>query len=299
MYNNMAYVCENEYQNFFNLPNVNGLGIGNKIINGIDTLSPCLKVMVIKKVGKEELQTHEIIPKEYKGIPTDVVEVGEIYAHGNTGKIRPAQGGYSIGVVGTFIVGTLGCLVSNGTGSALKTYILSNNHVIALENTAPIGSLILQPGQADGGINPGDGIANLSSFVPVNFSGGNNLVDCAIAQVISTTLVSSQIVSIGNITGIASAIVGGFVQKSGRSTSYTTGTIQSINTTLLVNYSGGKQATFIRQLVASSMSQVGDSGSIVLDSSNRAIGLIFASSTSITALNDIRDVLKSFRARLV
>ena len=302
MYNKMTYICENEYQNFFNLPNVNGIGIGNKIISGIDTLSPCLKVMVIKKVSKEELQLNEVIPKEYKGIPTDVVEIGEIYAHGNTGKIRPAQGGYSIGVAGNSSVGTLGCLVSNGTGSALKTYILSCNHVIALENTAPIGSLILQPGQGDGGLNPGDGIANLSAFVPVNFSSGGNLVDCAIAQVLSTTLVSSQIASIGNITGIASALVGGFIQKSGRTTGYTTSTIQSINTTLIVNYSGGKQATFIRQITTGPMSNSGDSGSIGLDSSNRVLGLLFAGSTGptgISAYNDIRDVLKSFRARLV
>lgn len=299
MYNTMADICEKEYHHFFKLPNVNGIGIGSKVVNEIDTLIPCLKILVIKKENLENLLPEEIIPKEYKGIITDVIEVGEIKAQAFTSKVRPTLGGYSIGPAGYSTVGTLGCLVTNKTGTELSTYILSNNHVIARENAASIGSLILQPAQGDGGSNPSDGVANLSQFVTIDFSGGNNLVDCAIAKVISTTLVSSQIASIGNISGIASAIVGGWVQKSGRSSGYTTGTIQSINTTLSVSYSGGKTATFIRQITTSYMSTTGDSGSILLDSNNRVIGLLFAGSTSISAFNDIRDVLKSFRSRLL
>lgn len=295
----MAYICENEYPYFFGLPNVNGIGIGHKEVKGIDTLVPCLKVFVTKKLSPDELSPEDIIPKKYKGFITDVFEAGEFNAYANTGKIRPAQGGYSIGLAGSGSVGTLGCLVSTSCGSDLKTYILSNNHVIANNNTTPIGTAILQPGPGDGGVNPTDIIANLSSFVTINFSGGNNTVDCAIGQVTNTSLVSNQIANIGTITGIASAIVGTSVQKSGRTTGYTTGTITSINTTLTINYGGGLTAIFIQQITTTNMSSPGDSGSVVLDFSNRVIGLLFAGSSTSTGINDIRLVLKSFRSRLV
>lgn len=302
MYQTMKNICENEYNYFFALPNVVGVGIGNKTIKGIDTITPCLKVLVEEKVQQDKLLAQDMVPGLYKGILTDVIEVGHIAIEPNTSKVRPAPGGYSIGLAGSSSAGTLGCLVTIGTGSNLKTYILSNNHVIASNNTAPIGSLILQPAQGDGGANPGDGIANLSSFVTINFAGGNNLVDAAIGQVISTSLVTSSITSIGNITGIASAEVGGGVKKSGRTTSFTSGKITSINTTVTVDYNPGgaaQNATFIRQIVATSMSQAGDSGSIVVDPYNRVVGLLFAGSSSTTIMNDIREVLKSFRARLL
>lgn len=301
MYGKMKYICENEYNNFLSLPNVNGVAIGHKVIGGKDTGVLCLKVFVKQKIDKSLLQKDETIPKFYNGIMTDVYESGEILAHANTGKIRPAEGGYSIGVAGSTTVGTFGCLVSTGAGTGLKTYVLSNNHVIALVNTAAIGSLILQPGQGDGGANPGDGIANLSNYITINFTAGStNTVDCAIAEVTNMSLVTSQIAQIGNITGIASALINGFVQKSGRTTGYTTGSIIGVNATTDVNYGTSHgTATFVNQIVATSMSSGGDSGSIVLDNQNRVIGLLFAGSTSVTIMNDIRDDLKAFRARLV
>lgn len=299
MFSHMAAICENEYGYFFNLDHVNGIGIGHKTINGIDTGIPCLKVFVTQKLPPSNLHPTQVIPQRYKGFLTDVIESGDIIPHANTTKVRPAPGGVSIGPAGSATAGTLGCLVSTASGTALTTFVLSNNHVMAGNNTLPIGTLILQPAQGEGGANPGDGIATLSSFVTINFSGGNNLVDAAIAQVSNLSLVTNQIIDIGNITGIASAIVGTPVQKSGRTTGYTTGTIQSINTTLTVNYGGGNTAIFIRQIVTTPMSSPGDSGSIVLDMSNRVIGLLFSGSSTITGINDIRDVLKSFRARLV
>lgn len=298
MFLKMKDICEKEYNNFLSLPNVNGIAIGHKIINGMDTGVLCLKVLVETKVHESMLNKQAVIPKFYNGIMTDVIEVGVIEALANTTKVRPTLGGYSIGVAGTSTVGTLGCLVSKKSGTSLETYILSNNHVIAGSNTTAIGSLILQQGQGDGGANPADGVANLSDFVNINFSGGNNKVDAAIALAISTSLVSKTIFEVGDITGIASALIGGAVKKSGRTTGFTTGSITGVNATLSVAY-GAQTAIFINQIIATPMSDSGDSGSIVLDNSNRVIGLLFSGSASITGMNDIRDVLKSFRARLI
>lgn len=299
MFLRMKEICNNEYSNFLSLPNVNGVAIGHKIVNGIDTGVLCLKILVEKKLDKNLLHPSEVIPFMYDGFITDVVEVGVIEAQANTTKVRPAPGGVSIGNVGTFSVGTLGCLVSTGAGTGLKTYILSNNHVIAGNNTTPLGTGILQPGPGDGGVNPTDLIANLSSFVTINFSGGNNIVDAAIGEVTNLSLVTNSIIAIGPPTGIASALIGGFVQKSGRTTSYTTGSITAVNATINVNYGSAGVAIFINQILTTPMSSPGDSGSIVLDNQNRVIGLLFSGSSSITGVNDIRNVLKSFRARLV
>jgi len=52
----------------------------------------------------------------------------------------------------------------------LPFYILSNNHVLANSNGANIGDPILQPGPAGNGLFPGDQIAILSRFVPIEFN---------------------------------------------------------------------------------------------------------------------------------
>src|SRR5439155_122950 len=62
-------------------------------------------------------------------------------------------------------------------------YILSNNHVLADENSLPIGSAIFQPGLLDHGKVSTDQIARLTRFVPLK-AGAANVVDAAIAEVL-------------------------------------------------------------------------------------------------------------------
>lgn len=80
--------------------------------------------------------------------------------------------------------GTLGAQVKDASGNK---YILSNNHVLARSNAGVAGEAIMQRGYVDtvpacsttGTIT----VANLSNFVTLNFTGGNNTVDAAIAKV--------------------------------------------------------------------------------------------------------------------
>ena len=58
--------------------------------------------------------------------------------------------------------------VTDGT----NVYILSNNHVIAGINSANIGDPILQPGDADGGVDPADRIGTLAAYQTIDFNGG-------------------------------------------------------------------------------------------------------------------------------
>ena len=108
---------------------------------------------------------------------------------------RPVPIGVSTGNEGECSSGTIGVRVK-GAGGAL--FALSNNHVYALENAAPIGSQVLQPGRFDlydPDTNPScsfsgtDVLGQLSAFEPLKFRGGfGNKIDAAIASVTADDL---------------------------------------------------------------------------------------------------------------
>ncbi len=216
-----------------------------------------------------------------EGIPVVVEEAGPITAFALTKTYRPVPIGVSVGNANECAAGTIGCQVTkNG-----KTYILSNNHVLARENTARIGERINQPGRYDGRpmcAQTGQ-VATLSDFVPINF-GGNNTMDAAIAQYVSGISYSCRTPSgyYGQIgaTTIAPS-VGLAIKKVGRTSSQTTGTITTINLTITVGYTNGN-ATFTGQFYTSSkFSKSGDSGSLVVtNSGNNPVGLLFAGNTA-------------------
>lgn len=56
------------------LPNVVGIGVGPKEINGEPTNIMAIKVYVRSKVPKEQLAPGECVADEIEGIPTDIVE---------------------------------------------------------------------------------------------------------------------------------------------------------------------------------------------------------------------------------
>ncbi len=91
---------------------------------------------------------------------------------------------------------------------------------------------------------------------------------------------------------------GMLVKKTGRTTDFTTGRVQTINTTVNVNYGQGRIARFCRQIITTDMSAGGDSGSLVLDFENNPVGLLFAGSSTVTILNPIAWVQGLLRVRL-
>lgn len=157
--------------------NVVAVGIGYKTSGGVARNELSIICSVKKKVGMDELKRKDVIPSILGDcFQTDVVETGEIKviekkrrtkkAVDRMKKVRPAPGGVSIGHK-DITAGTLGCLVRrNG-----RTFILSNNHVLANSNDAQPLDPILQPGPYDGGNVNADTIARLTDFVPIVFEG--------------------------------------------------------------------------------------------------------------------------------
>ena len=195
--------------------------------------------------------------------------------------------------------GTIGARVTDGT----NVYALSNNHVYANENKASIGDAVIQPGTYDGGISPDDDIGTLSAYVPIDFNGGINYVDAAIAST-TTTLLGNSTPSDGYGTPmatIADASVGMKVKKYGRTTGETKGRVYAINATIDVHYDSGV-ARFENQIVITPgvFSAGGDSGSLIVVNNKRSsdhlkpVGLLFAGSSLYTIANPIGTVLESF-----
>lgn len=175
--------------------------------------------------------------------------------------------------------------------------------MLANSNAAAIGDPILQPGPFDGGVVPTDVIARLSRFVPIKFIQPGqpvplNFVDAAIAEGQFHDL-DRRIFWVGELKGTNVApTVGTLVQKTGRTTNWTTGRITNINATVDVNYGGGRVARFAQQLLTTDMSAGGDSGSLVADLSENAVGLLFAGSPVVTVINRISLVEASLGIRV-
>ena len=274
--------------------NVVGVGIGEKIKGGLFTGRLCLKIYVEKKIPKKELSKEDLIPQKLSPIETDVEEAGKLIAFSNTGRYRPALGGVSIGHY-KITAGTLGCLVKDRkTG---KILILSNNHVLANSNHAGKGDAILQPGPYDGGKSSADILAALDRWIEIKFGKQGNLVDAALARPKKIKQVKPEIILIGIPQGTVKAKLDMFIQKSGRTTGYTTGKIKDIRATVKISYDQ-KTALFRNQILTTNISQGGDSGSLVLDMKKRAVGLLFAGSEAVTVLNPISEVLKLLDVQL-
>ncbi|MCM1565836.1 MAG: S1 family peptidase [Dehalobacter sp.] len=300
------YLSQKAIDYLLSLNNVVGIGYGLKEVKGKLTDQKAIVVMVSRKVTQTELIRRHVVLKSIEGFVTDVIEVGKVSAHriqeeGPIGEAednvsrksswRPAPGGVSIGHY-KITAGTLGVVVyDNFTG---KKLILSNNHVLAnstngKDKRAKKGDPILQPGPLDGGTKRNDKIAKLYRYVPLK-DNGFNVVDAAVAKPLRQGLVVPEILGIGTVQGKTLPQLGMLVKKSGRTTGLTSGIVQVIDAIIDVDYDG-RILKFKNQIMVTAFDQGGDSGSLVLNEFNWAVGLLFAGSDTFTFVNPIDPVL--------
>jgi hypothetical protein len=257
------------------------------------------------------------LPATLDGVPVTVVVTGEIRAlpaspaapaaaatsRPSARFERPVPIGVSTGNEGSCSVGTIGARVKLGS----NVYALSNNHIYALENLAPLGSTILQPGRYD--LNCATGVdamlGPLTRYVPIRFSKtASNVVDAAIAAS-STALLDRKTPPDGYGTparNLATPAVGMAVQKYGRTSGLTIGWVDGINATVMVAYSADV-TRFIGQVLVTgkgSFSRAGDSGSLIVTTAGRQpVALLFAGAPNgYTFANPIGAVLKAFNVTI-
>jgi hypothetical protein len=211
--------------------------------------------------------------------------------------------------------GTLGSLVQIGN----TQYILSNYHVFESDivsggnNTvAATGNPIIQPGLID--VNCSKANAQAVATLVVKSSLPNSNVDCSIAQVVPGMVrTDGAILEIGTISSsTVTASINQAVKKSGRTTGLTRSTISGLNATVSVQYdnecAGGVAftKTYPGQIVVanrgSQFLNSGDSGSLMVEDvtkNPRAVGLLFAGSSTSAIANPIGQVLSFLGATMV
>jgi hypothetical protein len=123
-------------------------------------------------------------------------------------------------------------------------------------------------------------------------------LDAALARPLKNNMIDPVILGIGRVSGMSLASPGMLVQKSGRSSALTRGRIALIETTVNVSFGGGRLARFHGQIASSAMADPGDSGSLLLDGSKKAVGLLFAGSRKATLFHPIKPVLDALNADL-
>jgi len=330
-------VLQEARQELANKPNVVATGIGYKIVNGKPTKELAIIVSVASKQSKKALSAKELVPQTVGGIQTDVYPTGIIYAFQDpTGKFRPAPGGVSIGHI-NITAGTLGCLVQKEGKIYIlsNNHVLANSNdgnigdPILQPGPADGGSYpedliaklsdfipIHWDNEGNGGTSPckvaGATASVLNAIAALlgsktrlqpqkvaRAAAQDNLVDCALAEPLDENDVKNEILHIGTISGVAEGTLGLNIQKSGRTTGYTTGSIQQIDVTVQVSYGSNKTATFVDQLMAGNMSAGGDSGSAILNKDKEIVGLLFAGSSNSTIINRIQNVFEALKVDII
>jgi hypothetical protein len=266
------------------------------------------------------------IPSELDGVPVVVHRTDKIVAMKTTTVSHKAKqtppiqlgtsGSWRYDLANGYCCGgTLGALIQVGT----QKRILSNYHVFEADivsggngRVATTGDPIIQPGLID--VNCNASLAQDVATLVVTKSLPNSNVDCSSATIISGMVrEDGAILEVGTLSAsTVAAFVGQAVKKSGRTTGLTRSTVSGLNATVSVSYenecAGGTAftKTFTGQiLVANRNSRFlagGDSGSLMVEdvSTNpRAVGLLFAGSSTLAVANPIGQVLSFFGATMV
>lgn len=256
------------------------------------------------------------LPKSFRGMPLVAIEMPQAGFLSAEGLSSPAPGLSSVEMPGRLahgvrdpqevIIGGISGANTNLTGQSgtigyfctrksklprrKEIHLLSNSHVFAdlQKGTVDDRDLITQPSPGEPASNRP--IAALVNFSPLKFDGAiddPNHVDAAIAKLWTTQQHQPLIPSIGAIKGFVDkkdVEIGEPARKSGRTTGYTEGRIFSIHLDIWIRYDRTGQSAFFQDqfLIEPSLPQFakfvakGDSGSLLVDGEQRALGLIFA-----------------------
>ena len=279
-----------------------GVDIAEKVSDGKPTGQLSIVVFVQKKKPGARIARGQLIPKEIDGVPTDVqeleielqsamVKLDDVVGLVDATAYPSLHGGISMGprrsvyltppevpAAGNYVfVGTLGAMVRDRASGA--TMALTNFHVACPRGWA-VGDRMAQPSLVDNAPAATDFGSLTRSVLSENVDGAVVTLDAGKAW-------SASIETIGNVAGTAAATIGMPVQKRGRTTEHTFGTVRSTDFTVTINYGGDVGSRTLRNQVrietdttrSARFSQKGDSGSVIVADDRTVIGLLFAGST--------------------
>jgi hypothetical protein len=305
------------------LPGVNAVGLGGRERAGRPTGEIVLKVFVYSKKPFTDIDPSELVPAEIEGVPTDVVEMGDLSLQVTPGRAvvpvdqidssrqRPLIGGCQLQVdLAGSGMGTLGCFLVD-TNDAAKVYALTNHHVLSTSATQPTLNTT-KAGQP----TSSDSITKCCSAIIGKVAGGSNIPvrDAGIVRLDPGAQWIADIVEIGAVKGthtvtIAEAATLTYqVRKRGMRTRLTGGTVQAINLTKVVAGVSHTNLTVISPNPDATLpagttvvfTDGGDSGSALVNDANEVVSLHFAGGVidakAVSVGTPIADVLSQFQA---
>ncbi len=259
-FNDMKAVQERHHAELMRIPGVHGTSIGLKEVDGKTTDIFAIRIHLVRKRHAGELSATQLVPREIEGFPTDLVEHDQPEPYEDGSKQRPVLGGCQLAVSNWH--GTLGCIVKGPDGMA---YALSNQHVLSGVNSG-----VFQPKTDPVCDKIGDTKKSILSA----------LIDAAYCSLDAYDVsYKAEILEIGAVAG--SRIVGWSdlplaVRKRGRTTGLTNGSMTGLN------WRGRRSDgwDFMGQQYITASAGVafcapGDSGSVVVDSDIRVVGLLW------------------------
>jgi hypothetical protein len=277
---------------FRHLPEVHTVGIGGRIRNGEPTGELVLKVFVSTKRPRSELSPDALVPAEFEGVPTDVVEapssqpaaavpgaqLGGPYSE-DSGRYRPLRGGVQLAGEHCFGKGTLGFIARVDEPPPERIVAVTVHHALFSSVAAEMAEL--RVGQPTGDESVTKCCRGIFGKFLMGFRDAT--MDAAVIRLEAKTEYYLQIEDIG-ITNSDHAITAAeaqtgtyLVRKRGRTTRVTGGKISAIHAT----HASGSPSNYM--VIEPSPSAVGtatfadwgDSGAAVVNEQNEVVGLLF------------------------
>lgn len=257
------------------LPNVSGVGFGLKEQDGKRTNQWAWRIYVTQKLPKHLLAPQERAPSQLFGFSTDVIVRKHTLPNRGT-RVNPGESiANSKGVPGT-----LGCLVQKENEETW--HLLTNAHVLLGQNASKGDPIWLIDYQPDGSYQCHlIGETDQTEIGVVRYQGVQYFIDGALGRLKSTVQVRHHFPNKRwEVIGSRFPNIGEKVTKIGAGSGLTSGIVADICYPD-VAYIGRKSFVAPNQILISpltfgdSFCKAGDSGAIVLDESNKVIGLLW------------------------
>ncbi|MFD4240320.1 hypothetical protein ACFWP3_01665 [Streptomyces sp. NPDC058525] len=298
----------------FGLSGVVAVGVGGRERAGRATGERAIRVFVARKRPRGELPQDQLVPAEFEGVGTDVVDLGTpapdprpdlCVRRGPSGSppgsasrldtrkwSRLIGGAMVSSAVDPKAPGTIGGFLEH-TGDPGKVYLLSNQHVLGeappLDHPvkADTGTRVYHPLRQDFPLErlfAGNAVGNYET------GDRDTTVDIAVARLDPGVKWYADILDIGPVTGtytLKPEEVDSHcfeVRKRGVATGYTGGTVQAVNAAYDVDGIRYSNLMIVKPhpnpglptTVVNHFSDHGDSGALVVDGFNRAVGIVLA-----------------------
>ena len=249
----MKYFSREKRDGLLDYPNVIGHGVGFKYRNGRRTDEVCVVAYVVNKVPLEQLDPSDVIPAEFEGLRTDVVEEAIPHANisGSRGEqIRPLSGGLRGGGEG----GGAGTLPGTGKyeDSDGDVVAVTNRHVTCDADEDCTGVRCNQP-------FGGDRIGEAKLLGDFHEAPEANL-DAAYVSIDDDVEITDQMFGGMPMGDHEEPVLGERYVNTGSTTGFTSGMCVSLDVSISVGY-GWASVPFTGWAVFENYSMGGDSGS--------------------------------------